>query len=224
MYPLEVIPRDNVVVTVDAVVYYEVTDPFKLLFSIQNFTEAVTKLSQTTLRNLIGEMDLDQTLVSREIINRKPREILNDVTDKWGIKVTRVELKRIDPPEDVMTAMHKQMKTERQKRAMILEVEGAKQSAILKAEGEKEAAIKKAEGEAEAIDRVAEAKKYEKIILAEGDKEAILKVFNAVHEDNPTKEIIAIKYLEELAEISRGRASKIFILRVFFFTREPWIN
>lgn len=209
--PQEVITKDNVIVTVDAVVYYEVTDPFKLLFSIQNFTEAVTKLSQTTLRNLIGEMDLDQTLVSREIINRKLREVLDDATDKWGVRVTRVELKRIDPPQDVMSAMHKQMKAEREKRAMILEAEGAKQSAILKAEGEKEAAIKKAEGEAEAIAKVADAKRYEKIALADGEREAIVRVFKAIHEGRPTKELIAIKYLEALAEISKGQSNKIFI-------------
>lgn len=205
-----VITKDNVVVAVDAVVYYEVTDPFKLIFSVADFQEASTKLAQTTLRNIIGEMDLDQTLVSRDIINRKLRQVLDEATDKWGVRITRVELKRIDPPADVMEAMHKQMKAEREKRAMILEAEGIKQSAILKAEGEKQAAINRAEGEAEAIKKVADAKKYEKITVADGEAQAIIMVYNSIHQGKPTKELIAIKYIEALTEMARGQATKIF--------------
>jgi regulator of protease activity HflC (stomatin/prohibitin superfamily) len=209
--PQEVITKDNVVVTVDAVVYYEITDPFRMYYSIRNFAEAVTKLSQTTLRNLIGEMDLDQTLVSRDTINKRLRQVLDVATDKWGVRVTRVELKRIDPPRDVMDAMHKQMKAEREKRAMILEAEGHKQSEILKAEGEKRAAIEKAEGEAEAIRKVADAKKYEKIAIANGEAEAIIQVFDAIHKGKPTKELITLKYLEALRWIAEGKATKIFL-------------
>jgi len=209
--PQEVITKDNVVVTVDAIVYYEVTDPFKLYYSIANFKIAVTRLAQTSLRNMIGEMDLDQTLVSREIINKKLRQTLDDATEKWGVKVTRVEIKRIDPPSDVMQAMHRQMKAERDKRAMILEAEGKKQSAILEAEGQREAAIKKAEGEAEAIRKVADARKYEKIAIAEGEGEAIIKVFSAIHQGKPTKDLITLKYLDSLSTIAQGKATKIFL-------------
>lgn len=209
--PQEVITKDNVVVTVDAIVYYEVTDPFKLYYSIANFKLAVTRLAQTSLRNMIGEMDLDQTLVSREIINKKLRQTLDDATEKWGVKVTRVEIKRIDPPSDVMQAMHRQMKAERDKRAMILEAEGKKQSAILEAEGQREAAIKKAEGEAEAIRKVADARKYEKIAIAEGEGEAIIKVFSAIHQGKPTKDLITLKYLDSLSTIAQGQATKIFL-------------
>lgn len=209
--PQEVITKDNVVVTVDAIVYYEVTDPFKLYYSIANFKVAVTRLAQTSLRNMIGEMDLDQTLVSREVINKKLRQTLDDATEKWGVKVTRVEIKRIDPPSDVMQAMHRQMKAERDKRAMILEAEGKKQSAILEAEGQREAAIKKAEGQAEAIKKVADAKKYEKIAIAEGEGEAIIKVFSSIHQGKPTKDLITLKYLEALSIISQGQATKIFL-------------
>lgn len=209
--PQEVITKDNVVVTVDAIVYYEVTDPFKLYYGIANFRVAVTRLAQTSLRNMIGEMDLDQTLVSREVINKKLRQTLDDATEKWGVKVTRVEIKRIDPPTDVMQAMHRQMKAERDKRAMILEAEGKKQSAILEAEGQREAAIKKAEGQAEAIRKVADAKKYEKIAIAEGEGEAIIKVFSSIHQGKPTKDLITLKYLEALSNIAQGQATKIFI-------------
>ncbi len=137
--PQGVITKDNVVVEVDAVVYYEVTDPVKVTYNISNFYTAATKLAQTNLRNLIGDLALDESLTSRELINSKLRQILDDATDKWGVKVSRVELQKIDPPQDVTEAMHRQMKAERDRRAMILEAEGAKKSAILKAEGEAEA-------------------------------------------------------------------------------------
>jgi len=146
--PQDVITKDNVVVRVDAVVYFEVTDPVKVTYNVADFYIAATKLAQTNLRNIIGDMLLDQTLTSREVINTKLRQILDDATDKWGVRVTRVELQRIDPPADVTEAMHRQMKAERDRRAKILEAEGDKQSAILRAEGERQAAILKAEGEA----------------------------------------------------------------------------
>lgn len=140
--PQAVITKDNVVVEVDAVIYYMVTDPVQVTYNVANYYMAATKLAQTNLRNLIGDLALDESLTSREIINTKLREILDTATDKWGTKVTRVELQRIEPPKDVTEAMHRQMKAERERRAMILEAEGHKQSAILKAEGQAEA-IKK---------------------------------------------------------------------------------
>jgi regulator of protease activity HflC (stomatin/prohibitin superfamily) len=198
--PQGVITKDNVVVEVDAVIYYEVTDPIKVTYNVANFYIAVTKLAQTNLRNLVGDLSLDESLTSREIINTKLRQILDDATDKWGVKVTRVELQRIEPPRDVTDSMHRQMKAEREKRAMILEAEGHKQSAILKAEGD-----------AEAIKKVADADKYQKLTVAKGEAEAIQTVFGAIHEGNPTNDLIAIKYLEALEKIADGKASKIFL-------------
>lgn len=198
--PQGVITKDNVVVEVDAVIYYEVTDPVKVTYNVANFYTAATKLAQTNLRNLVGDMSLDDSLTSREVINTKLRQILDDATDKWGVKVTRVELQRIEPPRDVTEAMHRQMKAEREKRAMILDAEGQKQSAILKAEGQ-----------AEAIRRVADAQKYEKITIAKGEGEAINTVFKAIHQGDPTNDLIAIKYLEALQKIADGKASKVFL-------------
>ncbi len=209
--PQEVITKDNVVVVVDAVIYYEVTDAFKSVYNVNNFEFATIKLAQTNLRNVIGELELDQTLTSRESINAKLRTVLDEATDKWGIRITRVEIKKIDPPKDIMEAMSKQMKAERTKRAAILEAEGIRQSEILKAEGEKQAAILRAEGEAEAIKKVAEANKYKLIAEAEGQAIAILNVFKAIHEGNPTNDLIAIRYLEALRDIANGQATKIFI-------------
>ncbi|MDI3516827.1 MAG: hypothetical protein PWP37_1304 [Thermotogota bacterium] len=209
--PQEVITKDNVVVTVDAVIYYEVSDAFKVVYNVRNFEVAAIKLAQTNLRNVIGELELDQTLTSREKINAKLREVLDDATDKWGVRVTRVEIKKIDPPSDIMEAMSKQMKAERMKRAAILEAEGYKQSQILKAEGDRNATILKAEGEAEAVRKVADAQKYKLIAEAEGEAQAIMNVFNAIHKGNPTADLIAIKYLEALRQIADGKATKIFL-------------
>jgi len=209
--PQGVITKDNVVVTVDAVIYYEITDPKSILYNIANFTYAVTKLAQTNLRNIIGEMELDESLTSRERINSQLRQTLDDATDKWGVKVTRVELQRIDPPTDVVEAMHKQMKSERERRAVILEAEGYKTSEILKAEGEKQAKILKAEGERESIRKIAEAQKDQQILLAEGEASAIKDVFQAIHDGNPTNDLLAIKYLEALAKIADGKSNKVFL-------------
>ena len=209
--PQQVITKDNVAVEVDAVVYYEVTDPIKVTYNVQNYYVAATKLAQTNLRNLIGDLALDESLTSREIINTKLREILDDATDKWGTKVTRVELQRIEPPADVTEAMHRQMKAERIRRATILEAEGSKQAVILDAEGHKQAVIRKAEGDAEAIRKVADADKYQKLTVAVGEAQAIETVFGAIHEGRPTNDLIAIKYLEALAEIADGKATKVFL-------------
>ncbi len=209
--PQEVITKDNVVVTVDAVIYHEITDPVKVLYNVANFYMAITKLAQTNLRNVVGDLQLDESLTSREKINTTLREILDEATDKWGVRVTRVELQRIEPPQDVTQAMHRQMKAERERRAVILEAEGIKQSQILKAEGEKRAAILSAEGKAEAIKRVADADKYQKLTVAEGEGQAIERVYGAIHNGNPTKDLIAIKYLDALAKIADGNATKLFI-------------
>ena len=209
--PQQVITKDNVAVEVDAVVYYEVTDPVKVIYNVANFYLAVTKLAQTNLRNLIGDLALDESLTSRDKINTQLREILDDATDKWGVKVSRVELQRIEPPVDVTEAMHRQMKAERDRRAAILEAEGQKQSAILKSEGQKQAAILSAQGEAEALMQVADAEKYQKIAIAKGESEAITTVFNAMHQGNPTNDILALKYMEALTKIADGKASKIYL-------------
>ena len=209
--PQEVITKDNVVVVVDAVIYYEITDAFKSVYNVSNFEFATIKLAQTNLRNVIGELELDQTLTSRENINTKLRTVLDEATDKWGIRITRVEIKKIDPPKDIMEAMSKQMKAERTKRAAILEAEGIRQSEITKAEGERQSAILRAEGEAQAIKLVADANKYKVIAEAEGQAAAIINVFKSIHEGNPTNDLIAIKYLEALRDIANGQATKVFI-------------
>ena len=209
--PQEVITKDNVVVTVDAVVYYQATDPVKLKYNVANFIVAATKLAQTNLRNVVGDMDLDDALTSRDTINLQLREILDEATDVWGTRVVRVEIQRIDPPADVTDAMHRQMKAERDRRAIVTEAEGDKRSAILKAEGVKQARILEAEGQAEAIKQVAEAEKFQKLTVAEGEGQAIERVFSAIHNGDPTPDLIAIRYLEALQEVADGNATKIFL-------------
>ncbi|MFH1755392.1 MAG: SPFH domain-containing protein, partial [Candidatus Latescibacterota bacterium] len=183
----------------------------KVTYNVANFYIAATKLAQTNLRNLVGDLALDESLTSRELINTKLREILDDATDKWGTKVTRVELQRIEPPQDVTDAMHRQMKAERDRRSMILEAEGQKRSAILQAEGVKQAAILNAEGQAEAVRKVADAEKYRQLTVALGEGQAIETVYGAIHKGDPTNDLIAIKYLEALAKIADGKASKVFL-------------
>ena len=209
--PQEVITKDNVVVTVDAVVYYQATDPVKLAYNVANFIIAATKLAQTNLRNVVGDMDLDAALTSRETINTELRMILDEATDVWGTRVVRVEIQRIDPPVDVTEAMHRQMKAERTRRAVVTEAEGEKRSAILTAEGVKQAAILDAEGKAQAIREVADAEKYQLLTVAEGEGQAVERVFSAIHTGDPTPDLIAIKYLEALQGIADGQATKIFL-------------
>lgn len=209
--PQNVITKDNVTVTVDAIIYFQITDPVRVVYNVANFAMAALKLAQTNLRNVIGDMELDSTLTSREKINNQLRAVMDEATDKWGVKITRVEIQKIDPPRDITESMSKQMKAEREKRANILEAEGFRQSAILKAEGEKQAvileseakkqkSILEAEGQAEAIKRVADAQKYE-----------IDTVYNAIHQGKPTNDLIAIKYMETLGKVADGKASKIFL-------------
>lgn len=209
--PQEVITKDNVVVTVDAVIYHEATDPVKLKYNVGNFILAITKLAQTNLRNVVGDLDLDAALTSREVINAKLRQILDDATDKWGVRVVRVELQRIEPPADVTDAMHRQMKAERDRRALVTEAEGAKRAAILRAEGVKESQVLEATGQADAIKLVADAERFQKETVAEGEARAIELVFGSIHQGNPTPDLIAIRYLEALQGVADGQATKIFL-------------
>ena len=198
--PQEVITKDNVVVTVDAIVYFEATDPVKLVYNVADFYNAATKLAQTNLRNVVGELELDSALTSRDHINTRLREVLDEATDKWGVRVVRVEIKRIDPPADITQSMHQQMKAEREKRAAILESEGDRQSQILSAEGQ-----------AEAVKRVADAERYKLEVEATGQGNAITTVFNAIKDAEPDNRLIAIQYLEALKVMADGDASKIFL-------------
>jgi regulator of protease activity HflC (stomatin/prohibitin superfamily) len=220
--PQEVITEDNVVVSVDAVVFYEATDPRRLVYNVANFLVAVTKLAQTNLRNVVGDMQLDEALTSREIINNRLRDILDDATDKWGTKVVRVEIQRIDPPPDVVDAMHHQMKAERTRRAVVTEAQGSREAAVTRATGEKQAAILsaegrrqsqilEAEGQAEATRAVADAERFRRITVAEGEAEATKLVYLAIHEGRPTNDLIAIKYLEALQKMADGQATKIVV-------------
>ncbi len=209
--PQNVITKDNVTVTVDAIIYFQITDPVRVVYNVANFAMAALKLAQTNLRNVIGDMELDTTLTSREKINTQLRTVMDEATDKWGVKITRVEIQKIDPPKDITDSMSKQMKAEREKRANILDAEGFRQAAILKAEGARQAvileaeakrqqSILEAEGQAEAIKRVADAQKYE-----------IDTIYNAIHAGKPTNDLLAIKYMEALGKIADGQASKIFL-------------
>jgi len=220
--PQEVITSDNVTVTVDAVVYYEPTDPQRLIYNVANFILAVTKLAQTNLRNVVGDLSLDEALTSRDRVNINLRQILDDATDKWGVRVVRVEIQRIDPPPDVMSAMHEQMKAERTRRAVVTSAEGERTAAVTRAEGAKTAAILEAEGvkarqlleaegEADAIRTVAEAERFRQTTVAQGEAEAIRAVYGAIHDGNPSTDLIAIKYLEALSNIADGQATKIFL-------------
>lgn len=209
--PQLVITKDNVGVEVDCIVYCQVTDPVRSRYEISNYIMASTKLAQTNLRNVIGEMELDQSLSSRDLINAQLRDVLDTATDKWGVKVNRVEIQRIDPPVDITEAMSRQMKAERDKRAAILEAEGAKQAAITRAEGFKQSAILEAEGQAEAVRKKADAEKYRQIAVAEGEAKAIDNVFSAIHEGKPDNELITLKYLEMLPKLAEGSANKLFL-------------
>ena len=206
----------------DAVVYHEPTDPQRLIYNVADFMLAVTKLAQTNLRNLVGDLQLDQALTSRDSINTSLREILDDATDTWGVRVKRVEIQRIDPPVDVMNSMHEQMKAERTRRALVTQAEGDRQAAITRAEGERQSAILRAEavrqqqileaeGQAGAVRELAEADRFRQETIAAGAAEATRLTFEAIHQGDPTPDLLAIKYLESLALIADGRATKIFL-------------
>ncbi|WP_113672447.1 SPFH domain-containing protein [Vallitalea guaymasensis] len=216
--PQPVITKDNVTMRIDTVVYYQITDPKAYAYGIVNPLSAIENLTATTLRNIIGDLELDETLTSRELINTKMRSILDEATDPWGIKVNRVELKNIIPPAEIQDAMERQMKAERGRREAILRAEGEKKSAILVAEGKKESAILEAEAQKAAAILRAEAKKEAAIREAEGEAEAILKVQTAtaegikkINESKPSSQVISIKSLEAFAKAADGKATKIII-------------
>jgi len=209
--PQQVITKDNVVVEVDAVIWAQVTDPVRATFEISNYFDAASKLAQTNLRNVMGEMDLDTCLSSRDKINGQLRDVLDDATDKWGVRINRVELQRIDPPRDITEAMSRQMKAERDKRAAIREAEARRQAAILLAEGNGKAAVLEAEGFAEAVRMKADAERYRQITVAEGEALAINNVFGAIHASRPDDKLIMLKYLEMLPKLAENQANKIFL-------------
>ncbi len=205
-----VITKDNVTISINALLYFQIVEPKSAVYEIENLPEAIEKLTQTTLRNVIGEMDLDTTFTSRDIINEKLRTILDEATNKWGVKINRVELQDIIPPKEIQNAMEKQMKAERDRRAPILEAEGLKRAAILEAEGVKESQINKAEGERQAAVLVAEGNKEARIKEAAGEAEAIKMVIDALSNSGaPDKYLIAMKYLETLKTMTEGKDNKV---------------
>ena len=210
--PQPVITEDNLVVSIDTVVYFQVTDPKAATYEISSYILGIEQLTVTTLRNVIGSMDLEATLTSRDAINGQLRGVLDEATGKWGIRVNRVELKAIDPPPSVQDSMEKQLKAERERRAAILTAEGQKQSAILTAEGAKQSAILTAQGEAEAAVLKADADAKAEVIRAEGQALAVEKIYSALHAANPTSAALAHRYLETLPEIANGEASKVWVV------------
>lgn len=235
--PQPVITRDNVTMQIDTVVYYQITDPVRYVFEITNPISAIENLTATTLRNIIGELDLDETLTSRDLINTKMRAILDEATDKWGIKVNRVELKNIMPPHDIQIAMEKQMRAERERRESILQAEGNKASQILQAEGEKQSAILRAEAKKEAMVREAEGEKESAILRAQGEANAIKEiawakaegeaavivkvqdakaqglasVLKAMKEADVDDNMLALKSMEALEKVAEGNATKLVL-------------
>lgn len=209
--PQLVITKDNVNVEVDAIIYAQVTDPARSRYEISNYIVAATKLAQTNLRNVVGELDLDACLSSRDKINSQLRDVMDTATDKWGVKVNRIELQRIDPPVDITQAMSRQMKAERDKRAAILDAEAIRQAEITKSEGKKLSQILEADGYSQAIRLKADAEKYRQLAVAEGEAGAIASVYNAIHASKPDDKLITLKYLEMLPKLADGTANKIFL-------------
>jgi regulator of protease activity HflC (stomatin/prohibitin superfamily) len=199
--PQPVITEDNVVVSIDTVIYFQVTEPKAATYEINNYIRAIEQLTVTTLRNVIGGLDLEETLTSRDQINQQLRGVLDEATGKWGIRVNRVELKAIDPPASIQDSMEKQMRAERDKRAAILNAEGVKQSQILEAEGEKQSAILRAEGQRQAT-----------ILAAQGQSEAIGTVFKAIHAGDADPKLLAYQYLQVLPQIAQGESNKVWII------------
>ncbi len=205
-----VITKDNVSITINALLYFQIVDSKSAVYEIENLPAAIEKLTQTTLRNLVGQLELQETLVSRDKINNELREILDDATNKWGVKVNRVELQDIITPPEIQAAMDKQMKAEREKRATILEAEGLKEAAIRKAEGQKEAAIRAAEGDKQAAILNAEGVGQARVIQADAEKEAITRIIEALAKNGqPDKYLIAMKYLDTLKTMTEGENNKI---------------
>jgi regulator of protease activity HflC (stomatin/prohibitin superfamily) len=220
--PQEVITADNVVVSVDAVVYYEATDPQRLVYNVADFFTAITKLAQTNLRNLIGDLELDKALTSRDIINTQLRDVLDDATDKWGVRVVRVEIQRIDPPPDIVSAMHAQMRAERDRRATVTEAkgyqeaaiaraDGEQQAAVLSAQGRKQAAVLDAEGEAQAIELRARANRMRLEMIGIGEGAAAKSRLTGIKEAQADQSVLTVEYLAALEAIGDGRATKLVI-------------
>ncbi|MEJ3745377.1 SPFH domain-containing protein [Actinomycetes bacterium KLBMP 9797] len=199
--PQPVITSDNLVVSIDTVLYFKVIDPVKATYEIANFLQAIEQLTVTTLRNVIGSLDLEKALTSREEINRHLSGVLDETTGRWGIKVTRVEIKAIEPPASIRDSMEKQMRAERDRRAAILTAEGHKQAQILTAEGDKQGAVLRADGDRQA-----------RILQAEGQAKAIRTVFDAIHTANPSQKVLAYQYLQALPQIANGQASKVWVI------------
>jgi regulator of protease activity HflC (stomatin/prohibitin superfamily) len=199
--PQPVITSDNLVVSIDTVLYFKVVDPVRATYEISNFLQAIEQLTVTTLRNVIGSLDLERALTSREEINRHLSSVLDETTGRWGIKVTRVEIKAIEPPPSIRDSMEKQMRAERERRATILNAEGHKQAQILTAEGEKQASVLRADGDRQA-----------RILQAEGQAKAIRTVFHAIHQANPSQKVLAYQYLQSLPQIANGSANKVWII------------
>src|SRR5690349_616034 len=210
--PQPVITRDNLVVGIDTVIYFQVTDARAATYEVANYITAVEQLTVTTLRNVVGGMELEHALTSRDQINSELRSELDEATGKWGIRVGRVELKAIEPPGSIQDSMEKQMRADRDKRAAILSAEGSKQSAILTAEGERQAAVLRARGESEAVVLRAEAEATAQAARARGQAEAISTVFKAIHEGNPDQRLLAYQYMQMLPQIAQGDANKVWIV------------
>lgn len=199
--PQPVITSDNLVVSIDSVVYYQITDPMRATYEISNYLQAIEQLTVTTLRNVVGSMDLEQTLTSRDQINGQLRGVLDQATGRWGIRVNSVELKSIDPPASIQGSMEQQMRAERDRRAAILTAEGVKQSQILTAEGDKQSAILRAEGQAQSA-----------ILKAQGESRAILQVFDAIHRGNADPKLLSYEYIKTLPQIANSNSSKLWIV------------
>src|SRR6266540_3161207 len=212
--PQPVITRDNVTIHVDSVVYWQITDPVKAVYEMNDLVGGIVQLTITGMRAVMGDMDLDHTLSQRDQINAKLRIILDEATDKWGVKVTRVDVKNINPPEDVRITMEKQMTAERNRRALVLQAEGEKQAAIARAEGEKQAAITRAEGEKQAAILQAEGQAQARLTAATAEAESIRRIADGITVGNPAQYLIMMKYIESLREMSRSNNSKVIFMPV----------
>jgi regulator of protease activity HflC (stomatin/prohibitin superfamily) len=210
--PQPVITEDNLTVSIDTVIYFQVTDPVAATYEIANYIQAVEQLTMTTLRNIVGGMDLEETLTSRDMINTRLMSVLDEATGRWGMKVKRVEIKGIDPPPSIKDAMEKQMRADRDKRAVILTAEGERQSAILTAEGNKQSAILNAEGDRESQILRAQADREAAILRAQGEGQAIQTVFQAIHDGQPDQALLAYQYLQMMPKIAEGDANKVWVI------------
>ena len=212
--PQPVITRDNVTIHVDSVVYWQITDPIKAVYEINDLVGGIVQLTITGMRAVMGEMDLDHTLSQRDQINAKLRVILDEATDKWGVKVTRVDVKNINPPEDVRITMEKQMTAERNRRALVLQAEGDRQAAITRAEGEKQAAVTRAEGEKQSAILAAEGAAQARLRNAEAESEAIARIAQAVPGGDPAQYLITVRYIESLRDMTKTQNSKVIFMPI----------